>query len=114
MSTTETHISPIQAHMAATLVPDPATGAKLAGLVSPDQDNVAGYSILSISSPTNKNISMFWNGDEAVFDPGEVFATRSDAFRGCDKLEAEGAEATAFVVHWTSGDWAVFINPGRH
>ncbi len=104
-------ISPAEAHMKATLVPDPATGAKLAGSVSPDQDNVAGYSVLTISSPTNTSIRMWWAGDETVWDPGVVFATRHEALVACDKLEVEGAQATAFVVHWTSGDWAVFINP---
>lgn len=46
-----------------------------------------------------------------MWDPGVVFATRHEALVACDKLEVEGAQATAFVVHWTSGDWAVFINP---
>lgn len=54
---------------------------------------------------------MVWHGNETVFDPGVIVARRREAFEACDRLAAEGADATAFVVHWQSGDWAVFINP---
>lgn len=108
-------VESVKQHMQETLVPDPAVVMKFGSKpsVSPDQDNVAGYSILAIDSETNDNIRMSWVGDEVVTDPGLTFATRAEAFDGCRKLAAQGAKATAFVVHWTSGDWSVFINPGR-
>lgn len=103
-------------HMHETLVPSPTIVAaaalkNAAGDRSVDQDNIVCYSVLTISSPTNQDIRSVWHGDETVSDPGITCQSRKDAFKACEVLEAEGAQATAYVVHWVAGYASVWINP---